>query len=542
MNPGLRKTFDLLATTGNEAAVPVLVAALDSAQAEVQEAALRAILDRRSLFGQTALVRRLHAVDDHWREIIRENHGGMAHALRNAVLDTDRQMCLNGCQAILWFREYDLIPALVNALEDESNPNTGLVTGTLLELADLLYEELALPRDERQRRDPQRMRELIGGSLELSVQRYARHKRREIVEVFLLLAQRENPTLRRILSEPHHSSYLAMVEVLLRSERPGVMRLLLSFLEDPNPPSTALTTLARRGSRKFVGHLLRKIGFVPTPLVLHNLRRIESIPWARPDEGLIDQLDDAEQHSLVKLLCASAVRRGDVFAALAHLARRGRPGGRLAALEAMTEFHGVEANQLVAAALDDQDPLVQAEAVRQLRQRALPGSLARLIEMAESPQPAVREAVREALGEFRFPRFLHSFDLLDDETRRSTGALVLKIDPQAPAQLIDEMRSQLRTRRLRAVAVASAMEAVPRVERSLRKLLSDEDHIVRIEAARALAASDSTETRAALAETLTDNSVLVRQAAQQSLEDIHRRLRLPPAEAALLAEEGRHET
>jgi len=530
VNSGLRKTFDLLAATRNEAAVPVLVAALDCAQPEAQEAALRAILERRSLFGQTALVRRLHEAGPQWRDILRENQGGMAHALRDAVLDTDRQMALNGCQAILWFREYDLMPALVNALEDEANPNADLVTSTLMELADLLYEELAIPRDDRQRRDPQRMRALIVGSLELSVQRYVKHRRREVLEVFLMLAPRENGTLRHVLSDPHHSAYLAMVEVLLHSDRPSVMRLLLSFLEDPHPPSTALTTLARRNGRKFVAHLLRKTGLAPPAIVLHNLKRIDAIPWSRPEAGMLEALDDAEQHSLVLVLQASAVRRNEVYATLSHLARLGRPGGRRAALRAMSEFRGAEANQLVVAALDDEDPQVQAEAVRQLRQRGVPGSMSRLIDMAESRQPAVREAVREALAEFRFPRFLNAFDLMDDETRRSTGALVLKIDPQAPALLVDELKSPLRTRRLRAVAVAVAMADVRRVERPLRKLLADEDHIVRIEAVRALAACDSEDTREALLHAAADKSVLVRQAARQSLDDIRQRLGLPPLE------------
>jgi hypothetical protein len=308
------------------------------------------------------------------------------------------------------------------------------------------------------------------------------------------------------------------------------MRLLLSFLEDPHPPSTALTTLVRRNGRKFIAHLLRKIGLAPPAIVLHNLKRIDSIPWSRPEAGMLDGLDDAEQHSLVAMLQASAVRRNDVYATLAHLARRGRPGGRRAALRAMSEFRGADANQLVVAALDDEDPLVQAEAVRQLRQRGVPGSMSRLIDMAESRQPAVREAVREALSEFRFPRFLNSFDLMDDETRRSTGALVLKIDPQAPALLVDELKSALRTRRLRALAVAAAMDAVRRVERPLRKLLSDEDHLVRIETARALAVCDSEDTRDALLRAAADKSVLARQAARQSLDDIRQRLGLPPLE------------
>ena len=42
-------------------------------------------------------------------------------------------------------REFDLIPALINAAEDEANPNRDLVAATLLSLAETLYDELERP-------------------------------------------------------------------------------------------------------------------------------------------------------------------------------------------------------------------------------------------------------------------------------------------------------------------------------------------------------------------------------------------------------------
>src|SRR5262249_28976257 len=157
----------------------------------------------------------------------------------------------NGCQAILWFREYDLIPALINAFEDEANPHASLAAETLLSLSELLYEELAGPRDLHPRRDPQLVRRNVTGSLEQSVLRYGRHRRVEPIEAYLMLAGRDNAALKMILLDPLHSSYLALIDSLTHSPRSGVMRLLLSFLEDPQAPSAALTALAHRTDRKF---------------------------------------------------------------------------------------------------------------------------------------------------------------------------------------------------------------------------------------------------------------------------------------------------
>ena len=78
---------------------------------------------------------------------------------------------------------------------------------------------------------------------------------------------------------------------------------------------------------------------------------------------------------------------------------------------------------------------MQANALRQLRTRGIPGALTRLVDMMESPHEVVRRAVRESLAEFNFKRFLAAYDMLDDEVRRSTGAMVRKIDPEATPQL-----------------------------------------------------------------------------------------------------------
>src|SRR5271163_3463732 len=102
---GLKKTFDVLSQTENEAVVQVLIPALDSPTPAIADAALRALLERRSLTGQHEIIRRLHTIDDRWKAIIQEGRGSMSHALRDAVLDADPQTCRNGCDAILWFRE-----------------------------------------------------------------------------------------------------------------------------------------------------------------------------------------------------------------------------------------------------------------------------------------------------------------------------------------------------------------------------------------------------------------------------------------------------
>lgn len=522
MSHGLKTTLQLLSTTENEAAVTVLVPALDSPDQSIREGALRAILDRRSLVGQREILRRIHVLDERWKEIINERRGRMAHALRDAVLGTDPQMCANGCQAILWFREYDLIPALINAFEDEANPHASLAAETLLALSELLYEELAGPRDSHSRRDPQLVRRNVTGALELSVLRYSRHRRVEPIEAYLLLTARDNATLKMILLDPLHGSYLALIDSLTHSTRSGVMRLLLSFLEDPQAPSAALNSLAHRSDRKFIDHLLRKIGSEPSVHAKFNLKHIESFIWLKGDMSLLADLDDAGQHSVVQLVVASGMPRAAVFHALSHLIARGKVGGRRAAVAALSAFNGAEANVVCLKCLEDEDPQVRALALGQLRQRGIPGALSTLIEHIDSPYPAIRNSVRDSLAEFTFKRYVAAFDMLDDEVRRTTGSLVKKVDSGTIPGLREEMRSPSRRRRTRALNVIAVMELAPALEDALLGLLSDEDHLIRVEAAKTLASCPSEEVAEALRAAASDSSVAVQEAAAKSLQEITR--------------------
>lgn len=523
VSEGLQTTFELLAQTENEAAVEILMPALDSPAQAIQQGALRSLLERRSLAGQREILNRLHEVDDGWKAIIEEHRASMSQALRDAVLDPSPQLCANGCQAILWFREYDLLPALVNAVEDEANPNAALAAATLLDLADLFYSELSGEGPWRQRRDPELLRERMTSCLEGSVERFRRHHRVAVIEAFLMLAAHGNAALRRILLDPLDSSYLPLMDVLAHSARPAVQRLILEFLDDPHAPSSMLTLLAHRGDLPFIERLLHHVGEAPKATVRHNLARVGSIAWLREPYTLLDSLAEEHQQAVVQLIRASSMNRLEAFAAIAYLAVQGKVAGRRAAVAALKEFHGVEANKLALKALEDDDEEIQSLAIRQLRDRGIPGAISILIDALAAPAAAVREAARECLMEFAFPRFLATFDMLDEEVRGTTGMLVKRIDPNSVSLLREEIKSPSRRRRIRAVQMAAAMQVVAELHEEILEAMVDGDHLVRLEAARALGQSDSPEACTALRGAEDDRSLTVREAAASSLDQIVRR-------------------
>lgn len=498
----------------------MLLAAVNGPQLPLAERALDTLLSRDDPIAHRLLLTQFHGLEAALKEVVRRRPGRLTEVLREAVLSADASQCAAGCEAVLWLYEYDLLPTLINAAEDPANPQRELVSATIVSLVERLYEELARPRDYANRRDPQLVRQRLISCLEQSVQRYTRHRLESVLEAFLLLVHRDNVTLKQILHDPRHAAFLPIVDLLTHNLRAGVLRLTLGFADDPEAPSAAISVLAHRDDQRFIELLLRKIAEQPSEALLRNLHRLDNIVWLQADFARLDNLDEANQRAVVQLVSASNLKREAALRVVEHLLKHGKVAGRRAAAEALEKFSGADANALTLSALDDSDPHVQASAIQQIRQRGIPGSFSRLIRFVDSPHQVVRDALCQSLAEFSFKRYLAAFDSLQDEVRVSSGAMVRKIDPQTAEQLAEELTARAPGRRLRGVKMTIAIGITTAVEPELIQLLSDNDHLVRCEAARALATSKSAAAREALEECLIDRSVSVQLAAGLSLQEI----------------------
>ena len=153
---------------------------------------------------------------------------------------------------------------------------------------------------------------------------------------------------------------------------------------------------------RYVHYLMRTIGREPTHAMLVNLKRTTTIPWLADCRRIIEQLDDAAQHSVVRFVMASGVPRQQAMTVIETVLLYGKAGGRREAARALGDFQGTQANTLAMRALADPDPQVQANIVPQLRGRGIPGVLPNLLELVESPYAAVRNGkAGEPLGVLR---------------------------------------------------------------------------------------------------------------------------------------------
>ncbi|MBP90818.1 MAG: hypothetical protein CMJ64_29595 [Planctomycetaceae bacterium] len=441
-----------------------------------------------------------------------EKVGKITGAIRDGILSRNEQIAKNACDAARWIREYDLVLVLVNAALDVSNPQGELAAETVLALCESLCEELATSRDYK-RRDPQAARQHVVTALEQVANRFDQHKNKMLLEAFLTLVNRENLILNRILEHPHDPAYAMAMNLLSNSPRPGVMRLLLNYM-DVDAPSSIYSILARRSDLTFVRHFLKKFAGGIRPSARSYLKRVESFGWLKDGGKLLAALGDEEQRGAIQLAMDSGMSRLQAFEIIRAVLKGGNAVTRRCAAEHLSGFCGTEANELIVQTLEDEDPGVQSRVAKLLRNHNIPRATAKLLELLDSPLEAVRESARESLSEYTLQPFLTVFDRLDDDSKRERAALVKRVDPDAIAELKLEMRADARSRRRRAVEVALAIQVVPELESEFIRLLSDGDHAVRTAAVSALRCCSSKAARGALREVLADENIGVRQAAE----------------------------
>ena len=520
MKAGPKATFHFLANTENEAAVEVLVAGLDSHCEATRHGALRALLERRNETGHRAIFKRLGKFNEKDREIIAERPARLVRVVAEVLKDNNPKAIEKACATVEHFRLYDAVPSLISALVRENNPNAPTLARSVLRLTEAFYAELCANESQSKRRDMSGLRDRITLDLEDAVRKFHRHRQSDVVEALLMLAKQKNVTLRNLLSRPDEASYESIVELLRTSEQGGVVRLLLGLLEDPKSPRVVAEVIGSRTDAKFVGYLAEAVGANPSRAVAESLERIRSIAWAVPEHPLFAELDDAVQDGVVQILIRSALDRERVMAVLAYLSRQGRTGGRRAAIRALREFDRPGMNQLIVNALADPAPGVRAEAILQVRQRQVLGALSMLIRMVDHPDEEVRRALKTAMPEFSFRQFLSNFDDMAREQRQVAGALVVKIDDDCLAQILHQLNRPSPVGRRRALLAALAMGMVSKLEERIIELLSDEDHIVRVAAATALADCKSVPSWEALRDAMLDRSYVVQEAAEGSLQQI----------------------
>jgi HEAT repeat protein len=525
---GIARTAQVLAKSTNRAVLPVLLAGLKSSRADIRAATIRAAFRRRERATHAQLIEHFTFLSESDRIVVGDAHRSMPHhaaaALTVAIFKGDANQCKNACRIVSISGDVDLLPALVKAAEDKKHNFRTDIAATILELATRVQRELALwaSGDRTAPHDPSFKRHHVLVSLEQSVSRFAQHRRKEILDAFLLLAPVDNATLNKILRDPNHPCHSTVVAELTSTQDFDIIERLVEMLRDIETPAAVLRIISARTDERFVDILLNGLKR-PVPIrVLHNMKGLNRVAWLEEQRGLLLEFDGRAQAIAVELALASGLDRGAAFEFLAFLLQNGLAEARRACCQAIANFESARADELVLAMLDDPDAGVQAAAVRQLRARRVPDALQRLVALLDSRSPEVRDAARSSLAEFNFTRYRTMFDLLDEQSAHTTGILVRKVDHGVPQKLAEELSSPSISTKLRGIEMAIAMEATNDVRQQLIDLVEHENVAVRKEAIVALANCHGELVVATLKLAATEPTHSIAEAAQQSLAKLSR--------------------
>ncbi len=519
MTTPLKTTFEILSKTRNDSSVTALLAALEHNDPSVFEGVMKCLISRRNKVGHLAVLKRWHQLSPPQRELLTEGRGRMSGAIRDAVLvEDDDQLFQNACELVEQFGEFDLVPTLVTLAENQKSKHAEAATALVLRLVTRLSELVHAPRDYKDRRDPQAMRRYVVESLERSVERFRQHKRTELIEALVTLNGSASGLLRKILDDPHHGCYLTVITTLTHSESAGVIELLINSLQSEYTSLNLLHVISKRTDKKFVDRLLLFASEKLSLNTVKNLKRIHSFTWLQSGERGFATFEDEDQARCITLVGASGMNQSELLRLLETIFQSGGPAGKLAACKTLASIPGGRADRLVFDAINDSNPEVQAAVARQIRDRHLPGTMPILIKLLDSEHEIVLEAAREALSEFSFEKYLASYNTLHEESRRSNGSLVKKVDPSTLPCLQEELASKSRKHRIQAIEIIEVMNLVaPMSDDLIKRLEEDDDHLVRAAAAEVLQGCPTPQVLEALRHARTDRSVSVQHAANNSL-------------------------
>jgi HEAT repeat protein len=516
----LGQTFDVLARSRNDAATAVLMAALESPDQAIFEGAVIALVRRPSKAGHLAVLKRWHVLTPALRETVDQSEGRMGGALHDALLSGDDQLFENACHVARESGEFDLAPTLIMVAEQSTSARSDSATGLVVEMVNRLAHATSATEPGGYSRHPETIRKGVLESLERSIERFIIHTRRELVEAFVVLAGPESPSLRVVLESSGHPCYGPVMDVLNLSTNVDVLALLVAYLTSQDAPAAVRTVVSRRTDSAYMAALLGMPLDGANAMLVKNLGRIKSFACLASADATCKRLSPDALAAAMRLVSLSGVGDEAKLDFAGALLARGAQPARVAACEALEAIVGARSNELVLAALADADGDVQAAATRQLRDRHIPGTMAKLISLVSSPHPQVQAAARESLAEFSFDNLVARYETLDNEGRRQTAQLVAMIDVEAVTRLKQEMESRVHRRRMRAIELAELMGLTARVADALIERLLDEDHMVRAAAASALADCTALDVRDALLEALGDKSFAVQAAARESLRTL----------------------
>lgn len=523
-NP-LAKTWETLAASADPAAADLLAAALESPSEKISLPAALAFLDRPGVQGQREILLRFSRLIPSAQQALRARAEQFEPWLRQALISGSDEQRLAGLDAARWLLAVDQIPNLIQLLCTKDGVSAEAVGRCLLDLITLVDEEVRTTSvtDTHRNAILARRDRAIGHLDQAITNRYESLVVKEpLIESILILTPPQQGTVKKVLWQAAADCRERAGRMLLASRHPKIMRQALESLRQSYPHPKAFEAVATRIDLEFLCELLQAVSTRNSPAFDKNLRQIEHLEWLQAGDPPFALIPQELQPALLSLVFATKVPAEFKSLAQDWMLRNGGPAGRMAAADRVALVDEDVIQGVLVDSLDADDEHVQAWAVTQLREHAVPETFALLLERLESPSAEVRDAVRKELSDFNLERVMGLIEDLDRASASRVGELVRKIDERACEKLRHDIEHAIRPKRIRAAKAAVKLGFERWLLPSLLPLADDSDVLIRRMIAEELGTLSSHDVLPVLDRLTQDPHPRVRDAAVRALTNWHK--------------------
>lgn len=509
MNPGMDLTFDVLATTRNEAAVGVLAMSLDSNDLQVRRRGIEAMLRRGDADGPMRVLRLWDRLCDEEVRTVQQHAAAMQPAVCEVLAQPiHHPLWPQALDALRMLNLSAVLPLIIDRAETCADRHLrGQMLATTIEMCTSLG--MAARRD---RGLPPHRREPVVRRLAESVRRYEFHRCEGLVEAFLAASRWGDAELRTLLKDGSEEAAV-IAGPLVQSNLPAVVHLLAGFIRRRHLPLVVRRAVVARGDELFRDYLLAFVSERPSGTVLRNLRTLDELQCLAQWRTVVGKTPPAQHAALSHAYTANHHDLVRQLTVNLDILERGAPRADLAVSASLSRCAPLDTEKLLDAAMvvvDSQDPPHESEPLAQL--------LWRVMQLLDHPNPGIVERLRKLLQPLHAATFLGHAREAKDASYRKLGRLVRRIDPQAVDRIAEELRHPLLDRRLLGIEAAIVCDALEPLEPLLLYAAIHDHREARLRIAGALARGTSRDSLEMLRQLAAGPDGAIRDVASRSLQ------------------------
>lgn len=505
---GLDLTIETLGKSRNSAAVDVLVAALDSPSDDQRSGALQALICRKEQRAADLLLSNWDKLKEQDVEIIRGSEFHMQMVVERALdIDNPTDQIEEAISAAESLNLASVLPQLISITETIRSESLRVRAG---EAVKRIAEKLGSAA--RNEKDQPSVRHPVLALLTKSLHRHSSHHNDDLVEAFLLASTWNDREIRQVMGD-QSPEFKLIQRKLIKSTHPGILELLTECLKRRELPAQIVPVILKRDDPCFRNALLKSIGSDPTQAVLRNLRETGMPRCCIGHEAVFEDLPPDCIAALAHVHVACNQDYVETLHLIALTAEQGTRENMAAAAIALLRCEVPNELCWMRAALEIAESEPESNCLDETARL-----LQRLVELLDYPDTNLNRSLRIALSTLHAPKMLPHFEPLRSRSRRRLGYVVMKVDPDAIYRVRDALRHPVLKKRLQAIAMADAFDAVDLLYESFEHICREDHQEARIRAAEAMVSATSQATLRLLQEMAELPSSPVRDAAAAAIQ------------------------